>query len=187
MNPGPRSGRMALITGTAAWLLIGLASAFGASHASAACEHRYAAPAKISTREAKRAAICVINHQRSRHGVPPVGASGELSHAARRHSRYIQKHRCFSHRCDGEAGLMKRVARSGYLAGARSAGCGEAIGWGKMTPKRMVKRWMASPAHRAILLDRDFKRIGIGTLWGTPWKPKANAAIYTADLCYRRG
>ncbi len=189
MSPPSRARRAALIAGSTIWFLtfLGAISPFHPAKASAGCRYRYAKPTKVSTKEVKRATMCLINEERSRHGAPRVDPNGRIGDAGRRHSRYMQAHHCFSHQCRGEPGLLRRIARSGYFAGARSYGCGEAIGWGDMTPKRMVKRWMASGAHRAILLDPDFEHVGVGTVWGTPWKAKANAAIYTADFCYRDG
>ena len=39
---------------------------------------------------------------------------------------------------------------------------GETLGRGTMTPRQLVKMWMRSPDHRAILLSRKPRRVGIG-------------------------
>ena len=43
---------------------------------------------------------------------------------------------------------------------------GEAIGWNNESPAvataRIVRMWMDSPPHRAILLGRPYVRIGVG-------------------------
>jgi hypothetical protein len=44
--------------------------------------------------------------------------------------------------------------------------------------------WLASPPHRAILLDPRFRRIGIARRWGR--LGGAKQAVVTADLASRR-
>jgi uncharacterized protein YkwD len=72
---------------------------------------------------------------------------------------------------------------------ARAAGwsgrtLGETLGWGAgelATPAAIVQGWMNSPPHRAILLDGDFRRIGLGVAAGSP-EGLAGAATVTADF-----
>ena len=61
---------------------------------------------------------------------------------------------------------------------------GETLAWGSGTyasPASTVESWLHSPPHRAILLDPDFRFVGIGSrggrFAGQPW-----ARVYTADF-----
>ncbi len=73
-----------------------------------------------------------------------------------------------------------RASRAGYEVG-------ENIAWGTLslaTPRAIVAAWMASPAHRANILDANFRETGIGV---TPRPPASLAhgqagAIYTQDF-----
>ena len=48
----------------------------------------------------------------------------------------------------------------------------------------VVRMWMSSPPHRAIVLDPGFRRIGIARRWGTLGGSKQ--AVVTADFASRR-
>jgi uncharacterized protein YkwD len=39
---------------------------------------------------------------------------------------------------------------------------GETLGRGAITPKTLVSMWMHSPPHRAVLMSKSPRRIGIG-------------------------
>ena len=65
----------------------------------------------------------------------------------------------------GETPLM-RIRRSGYIySSSLGFEVGENIGWGSLwlgTPNAVVAAWMASPGHRANILDGRFRDTGIG-------------------------
>ena len=48
--------------------------------------------------------------------------------------------------------------------GADFRGAGENIAWGQQTPKEVMNAWMNSPGHRANILNKNFKYIGVGNL-----------------------
>ncbi|MCA1847565.1 MAG: CAP domain-containing protein, partial [Actinobacteria bacterium] len=65
---------------------------------------------------------------------------------------------------------------------------GENIAWGcgsNRTPERRLKSWMHSPDHKAKILDKRFREVGIGVLTGT-YKSCTRAAMYTVDFGVRR-
>jgi uncharacterized protein YkwD len=45
---------------------------------------------------------------------------------------------------------------------------------------------MASASHRAAMLSRSYREVGIGVVIGSPAGDGSNAAIYTADFGFRR-
>jgi uncharacterized protein YkwD len=53
---------------------------------------------------------------------------------------------------------------------------GETLGRGGMTPRGLVRLWMQSPPHRAVLLSAKPRRIGIGATYDTTgrWVVAAN-------------
>jgi uncharacterized protein YkwD len=70
----------------------------------------------------------------------------------------------------------------------RARALGETIAWGAGdagTPAAAVEMWMQSAPHRAILLDRSFRRIGVGRAVGE-FDGFAGASLWTADLASAR-
>jgi uncharacterized protein YkwD len=77
--------------------------------------------------------------------------------------------RYFSHDGPGGDTLGDRARRSGYIRPHRSFALSEAMAWGEdATPRSLVRGLRQSPDHRAILLDRDQRDVGIGLSLGAP-------------------
>jgi uncharacterized protein YkwD len=91
------------------------------------------------------------NVQRRRHGVRPVRANRCADRYAEAWTRRLVRTGRFFHRDQGVV-----------LRGCHATAAGEVIARGPVTPRRMVRMWMGSPGHRAILLSRRFRLVGIG-------------------------
>lgn len=83
---------------------------------------------------------------------------------------------------------LARMRRVGYISSSRVGyEVGENIAWATLalaTPRAIVAAWMASPAHRANILDPRYTETGIGV---SPHPPASLAqgkpgAIYTQDF-----
>jgi uncharacterized protein YkwD len=109
--------------------------------------------------------------------------NASLDSSAHAHTVSMVRHNRYSH---GNA--LRRIRRTGYLAGASVWRIGENIGWGPKrlgSPKRTVASWMHSPEHRRVLLG-GFQDIGIGVTKGAPFSHFGhNTATYTVDLATR--
>lgn len=164
---------------TVALLLVpGAAAARAASCAGAA-----RAAQSATTTTARDAVLCLVNRHRDRQGLRPLRASKLLNRAAQGHSADMVRRGYFAHESPEGGTLTQRVRRTGFLAGARAWELGEAIGWAggsAATPASMVRMWLDSPPHRAILLDRSFRLVGIGVADGTP-AGTADGATFTLD------
>ena len=60
---------------------------------------------------------------------------------------------------------------------------GETIAWGsggRATPASIVRSWLNSPGHRAILLDGRYKDLGVGIALGAPGH--GDGATFTGDF-----
>lgn len=79
--------------------------------------------------------------------------------AARRHSNLMAHRRQLSHRLSGEASLQRRTAAAGYT---RPTMLGEVIAAGPRSPYDVVRAWLRSSSHRALLLNCRFRHIGAG-------------------------
>src|SRR5687767_14857237 len=155
--------------------------------ADACSEHADKTPEELTVGQAQEAIRCLINEERGN----SLGRDGRLQKAAQYHSRYMLNHTCFSHRCSGEKDLLGRLRKFNYIVGGLSFwSYGENLAWGLRndgTPRNMVQAWMHSPGHRANILNRRFREIGVGFMHGSPSNPGAPGGLYTVDFGVRRG
>jgi uncharacterized protein YkwD len=107
------------------------------------------------------------NHSRARAGCGQLKVNQALVTASVRHSSYMASTGRFSHTGSGGSNFVIRSRTAGY-----GAAMGENIGWGYRTSSEMFKAWMASPGHRANILNCSAKSVGIGVVYaknGTPY------------------
>ncbi|MEV6487149.1 CAP domain-containing protein [Actinoplanes sp. NPDC051633] len=107
------------------------------------------------------------NEAREKAGCPPLRADTELIVASIRQSRYMAVTRNFGHAGPGGSTFVTRARQAGYQQPA-----GENIAWGFRDPADVMQAWLASPAHRANILNCDARSIGAGVRLaedGTPY------------------
>jgi uncharacterized protein YkwD len=89
----------------------------------------------------------------------------------------------FAHRAPGGPDLVARLRRAGYLGPRTTVWVvGENLAWARATAataRGIVAAWMASPAHRANILEPSFRDIGIGIVGGTPGDAGAGVTVTT--------
>ena len=129
--------------------------------AEAGCNKSGKAIKNISKKTARDAIVCLFNKGRS---AKNVKRSGNLKQAAQWHSSVMANQRCFAHQCPGEPSLKERVARSGYLRGASGYELGEVIIYQRddASPRRLVRKWLGSSSHAAIIRKSSFDHVGVG-------------------------
>ncbi len=157
-----------------------------------ACHGTLLRPNGHDTAAIRSAVFCLVNRERLRRGEGPLSPNMRLRRAAQGHSESMSHGRYFDHVSPGGATPLQRMRAVGYISG-RTHGyeVGENIGWGtlwKSTPRAIVAAWMASPGHRANILDGRFRDTAIGVApvprslsHGQP------GAIYTQDFGVRLG
>jgi uncharacterized protein YkwD len=140
------------------------------------------ARAEAGMSSAERAVIRHVNDVRADHGLGPVRASGALSRAAESHSRDMLRRDFFDHTSSDGTPFDQRIRRytDAHMVGETLA----AIGRRRGGAGTIVRMWMHSPGHRAILLSSDYRRIGIGRRWGT--LGSSRETVVTADFASRR-
>jgi uncharacterized protein YkwD len=117
-----------------------------------------------------------MNAVRTSNGLAPLRLDVRLLRAARGHSADMMRRQYFAH---------GSVAARALSSGARGPVFGEDLAWGTdVTANWVVSRWLASPAHRAVLLRPGFRRVGIGISFGT-FAGRGGAAVVTADFAGR--
>jgi uncharacterized protein YkwD len=115
--------------------------------------------------EAEQQVLKLTNLERKAHGLPPLKWDEDLARAARFHAAHMANHGYFDHDTWGKSGQLecfKRISRF------TKKGSSENIARGQRTPKAVVDSWMKSPGHRANILRKETKTLGVGVC-GTYW------------------
>jgi uncharacterized protein YkwD len=170
----------------AAALSVGALALAGAPAASAAaCGSTSAMPGQASKAAMAGSTICLVNAERGQRHLRPLKLNRRLSRAATGHAGDMVRRDYFSHDSLSGASFVDRIRRTGYLGGPRAWIVGENLAWGsgdRSSPAAIVRAWMNSPGHRANILQRRFREIGIGLALGAPENPEGPAATYATDF-----
>ncbi len=149
----------------------------------AGCAGADSVPATLGSSAANHATLCLLNAQRRAHGLHPLRMDSKLGRAASGHAHDMVTRHFFDHNSPGGATFAARIKRTGWTRSRRSYTIGENIGWGGgslATPRSMVYAWMHSAGHRANILARSFRMIGIGIANGAP--TGGDGATYATDF-----
>jgi len=137
----------------------------------------------------RAAVLCLHNRERGARGLPLLRENARLRRAAEGHTGDMITGGFFAHESPSGADLVDRILRTGYARG-RAWSLGENIAWGTGnlgTAAEIQRAWMESPGHRANILRRQFREIGIGIAVGAPVDTGGqDGATYTADFGVRR-
>jgi uncharacterized protein YkwD len=149
------------------------------------CPGADALPLSVSPQSFEGSLLCLLNQQRTSHGLVVLHSNSRLQAAALGHSTSMRIGGYFEHVDPNGATVTSRVIASGYTRGARRWRVGENLAWGEAelgTPEALVSSWIHSATHSGILLTRQFRAVGIGVDWGSPFDPSGAAATITADF-----
>lgn len=155
------------------------------------CANANLKPTRGNIAQVRGAVLCLHNGDRARHGLPRLRESARLRRAADRHASHMVGARFFDHTAPGGTTAVQRIRRTGYTSGARAWSVGENIAWGSgrlATAAQIHRTWMRSPGHRANILQRSFREIGIGVKAGVPTRLSASqrGATYATTFGFRR-
>jgi uncharacterized protein YkwD len=152
----------------AAFAAILLAAPAGArSDWAPAGAHRATGPLAVNSVEALEAQVLAeVNGARRQRGLRPLRLSTPLSHAAAFHSRDMARRGYFSHNSASGTEFWRRVRRFYGSHGYRSWAVGENLLWASpdLNSSTALSMWMASPPHRANLLSRRWREIGLAAV-----------------------
>lgn len=100
--------------------------------------------------------VKLVNEERTKAGLSPLIMDEDLTSAANVRAKEIKQK--FSHtRPDGSSFSTVLTDQ-----GIRFRGSGENIAWGQKSPEQVMNDWMNSDGHRANILNKNFKNIGVG-------------------------
>jgi uncharacterized protein YkwD len=134
------------------------------------------------------ATLCLVDQERTSRGEAPLQSNANLQQAAQAHTESMAFGDYFEH--DGPQGdtPLSRMISCGYIYSSEVGyEIGENIGWGTFdlgSPRSIVAAWMASPGHRANILDAHFRDTAIAV---SPHVPSSLSqgqpgGIYTQDF-----
>jgi uncharacterized protein YkwD len=155
------------------------------------CANTNLKPTRANLELVRAAVLCLHNRERARHGLPRLRENPLLRRAAERHTDNMVSERFFDHTSPSGSTMVERIRRTGYTKRASSWALGENIAWGSgsfATAAQIHRSWMKSAGHRANILQRSFREIGIGIESGLPVRLSAaqSGATYTTDFGFRR-
>jgi uncharacterized protein YkwD len=118
--------------------------------------------------------IALVNTARKQAGLAPLKYSVQLEQSAQGYAQLMSTEGFFGHVSPAGQTLKDRIAATGYYDRTFSADCncvkgfalGENLARGQKTAEEVMHDWMASPAHKAAILNGDYTDVGIGVSAG---------------------
>jgi uncharacterized protein YkwD len=135
--------------------------------------------------DAVRAAIlCLHNQIRSEAGLPVLKDNAKLRKAALGQSADMVSNGYFDHTSPDGDTFVDRILGAGYAKKTDGWTLGENLAWGTgdlSTAQGVMNAWMASPGHKANILKKAYREVGIGIRLGVPTDNGVGATM-TADF-----
>ena len=131
------------------------------------------------------ATVCVVNEERTARGLRAVSMDTTLMRIAYGHAADMLDQRFFSHTGSNGSSVTQRIVQGGYPGNPETWLAAENLGWATAsfaTPRAIVDAWLASPAHREVMLDPVYDQVGLVALAGAPTVDAATAATYVAEF-----
>jgi uncharacterized protein YkwD len=136
----------------------------------------------------RSATLCLVNRERTARGEQPLSVNDRLQAAAQEHSESMAAGGYFDHVGPGGQTPVDRMRAAGYIYSSHIGyEVGENIAWATgslSTPRAIVAAWMASPGHRANILDASFRDTAVGVGAHLPASMGGGGAggVYTQDF-----
>jgi uncharacterized protein YkwD len=132
-----------------------------------------------------------INDVRREHGLRPLVVSAKLARAAAQHTREMGARGYFEHESYDSTPFWKRIEHWYTSAGRSSWSVGENLLYSSpdVSADEGLDLWMHSPEHRANLLSRAWREIGLSAVHFTTAPGEYDnepVTIVTADFGVRR-
>jgi uncharacterized protein YkwD len=148
------------------------------------CANADVTPTAANDALVRSAILCLHNQIRAQRGLPLLKENGRLRRAARGHSADMVSRGFFEHTTPNGVSMTDRIMAAHYVPRNAGWALGENLAWGTgrlATPREVMRAWMESPGHRANVVKRAYREIGIGIAAGTP-TAGPSGATYTADF-----
>jgi uncharacterized protein YkwD len=114
----------------------------------------------VTTKSRIDEVLQLVNKERAARRLPPLRRVPELDQAAEKRARDMADRDYFAHVSPDGVTPGDQVIAAGY----RPLMCGENIASGYANAASVMRAWMDSPGHRANILERRFRDIGLSFL-----------------------
>jgi uncharacterized protein YkwD len=119
--------------------------------------------APLNAQAAEREVLALVNRDRATTGAPPVKWDERLAEVARGHSRDMAEHDFVAHVSPRTGSALERVHKAGLTPGLILENVGRAY-----SAQEAEAGFMASPGHRANVVDPKATVMGVGIVLGKP-------------------
>jgi uncharacterized protein YkwD len=154
------------------------------SQAPITCQNTDLTPAPDNVELIRAAILCLHNQIRAQNNLPLLKDNVKLRKAASGHSSAMVSQGYFDHTSPDGNSFVDRIISAGYAKRNDGWTLGENLAWGTgdlSTPTGLMNAWMASAGHKANILKKSYKEVGIGIRLGVPSDEGVGATI-TADF-----
>ena len=146
-----------------------------------------AAPASASLNPYEQQIVKCINKERAKRHLVTLRVYAKLVDSARAHSADMGDRQYFEHNSPSGETWSQRIVRHGYTReGYRTWKAGENIAVGAglySSPVAVVGQWMKSSMHRAVILTKSFRDLGVGAVSCDGYRSlKGMVWFFTLDL-----
>jgi uncharacterized protein YkwD len=122
----------------------------------------------VTLNKYEKQVLALVNKERATRHLSKLTVNTKLMKAARAHSTQMGRKQYFTHKSASGQSWSKRIIRFGYKKrGYRYWKVGENLFWGAglySSPVNVVDEWMASRAHRKVILTKVFRNAGVGAV-----------------------
>ncbi len=152
--------------------------------AALACTNTDVLPTAQNIELISDAVLCLHNQIRAQRGLSLLKANAKLRTAATRHASDMVGQGYFDHASPSGETFVERVLAAGYAKRTDGWSLGENLAWGtgeQSTPAGVMNAWMNSAGHRANILKRAYRELGVGVRLGVP-SDAGVGATFTAEF-----
>jgi uncharacterized protein YkwD len=154
------------------------------SQAAITCQNTDVLPTADNVDVVRAAILCLHNQVRARNNLPLLKDNAKLRKAAVGHSAAMVNEGYFDHTSPDGDSFVDRIVGAGYAKRNDGWTLGENLAWGTgdlSTATGVMNAWMNSAGHKANILKKSYKEVGIGIRLGVPSDEGVGATI-TADF-----
>jgi uncharacterized protein YkwD len=148
------------------------------------CQNTDVLPTGDNVDVVRAAVLCLHNQIRAQNNLPLLKENVKLRKAAIGHSNDMVSEGFFDHSSPDGDSFVDRIIGAGYAKRSDGWTLGENLAWGTgdlSTATGVMNAWMGSAGHKANILKKSYKEVGIGIRLGVPSDDGVGATI-TADF-----
>jgi uncharacterized protein YkwD len=148
------------------------------------CQNTDVLPTAANLDQVRAAILCLHNQIRAQNNLSLLKENPKLRKAAAGHSADMVDEGYFDHTSIDGGSFVDRIIARGYVKRNAGWALGENLAWGTgdlSSAKGVMDAWMHSAGHKANILKKAYREVGIGITLGVPTDDGVGATI-TAEF-----